>query len=138
MIDGAIWGRGSCDMKDGNAAALTAIKAVLQAGLCPKGDVILEYVVGEEMMNTEAGTGATIDRGYTADAAIVVEDDLAEGFAARAARHGTAAQGSLDHLGRGLAVAVALGAAHLENRIHDRGAGVLAVGPDAVLEDVSA
>ncbi len=73
VIDGVIWGRGSCDMKGGNAAALTAIKAVLQAGLRPKGDMILEYVVGEEMMNTEAGTGATIERGYRADAAIVVE-----------------------------------------------------------------
>jgi acetylornithine deacetylase len=73
VIDGAIWGRGSCDMKGGNAAALIAIKALLQVGLRPEGDVILEYVVGEEMMNTEAGTGATIDRGYTADAAIVVE-----------------------------------------------------------------
>jgi acetylornithine deacetylase len=33
----------------------------------------MEYVVGEEMMNTPAGTGAAIDRGYKADAAIVVE-----------------------------------------------------------------
>jgi len=60
VIDGKIWGRGSCDMKGGNAAALTALRAVLQAGLHPKGDVILEFVVGEEMMNTEAGTGAAI------------------------------------------------------------------------------
>ena len=35
--------------------------------------MIIEYVVGEEMMNTEAGTGAAIERGYTADAAIVAE-----------------------------------------------------------------
>ena len=73
VIDGKIWGRGSCDMKGGNAAALIALQAVLQAGLHPKGDVIIEYVVGEEMMNTEAGTGAAIERGYTADAAIVAE-----------------------------------------------------------------
>ena len=73
VIDGQIWGRGSCDMKGGNAAALIALQAVLKAGLHPKGDVIIEYVVGEEMMNTEAGTGAAIERGYTADAAIVAE-----------------------------------------------------------------
>ncbi|MCY3784461.1 MAG: ArgE/DapE family deacylase [Chloroflexi bacterium] len=73
VIDGKIWGRGSCDMKGGNAATLTALRAVLNAGLRPKGDVILEFVVGEEMMNTEAGTGAAIERGYTADAAIVAE-----------------------------------------------------------------
>ena len=73
VADGKIWGRGSCDMKGGNAAAIIALKAVLSAGYRPKGDVILEYVVGEEMMNTAAGIGAVIERGYRADAAIVVE-----------------------------------------------------------------
>jgi acetylornithine deacetylase/succinyl-diaminopimelate desuccinylase family protein len=68
-----IWGRGSCDMKGGNAGAIMALKAVLQAGYKPMGDVIIEDVVGEEMMNHEAGTTAAIKRGYTADAAIVVE-----------------------------------------------------------------
>ncbi len=71
--DGKVWGRGACDMKGGNAAAIIALKALLNAGYRPKGDVIIEDVVGEEMMNTEAGTGAAIDRGYKADAAIVVE-----------------------------------------------------------------
>jgi len=73
VADGKIWGRGSCDMKGGDACAFIALKALLNAGLKPKGDVIIEYVVGEEMMNTPAGTGATIERGYKADAAIVVE-----------------------------------------------------------------
>ena len=73
IADGKIWGRGACDMKGGNAAAFIAMKALLNAGYKPKGDVIMEYVVGEEMMNTEAGTGAVIERGYKADAAIVVE-----------------------------------------------------------------
>jgi acetylornithine deacetylase len=50
-----------------------AVKALLNAGCKPKGDVIVECVVGEEMMETEAGTGATLARGYKADAAIVVE-----------------------------------------------------------------
>lgn len=71
--DGKIWGRGAADMKGGNAAALIAIKAILEAGYKPKGDIHFEFVVGEENMNTEAGTGAVIDRGYKADAAIVVE-----------------------------------------------------------------
>lgn len=73
VANGKIWGRGSCDMKGGNAAALIAFKALLNAGYRPKGDIFFETVVGEEMMNTEAGTGATIKRGYKADAAIVVE-----------------------------------------------------------------
>ncbi len=71
--DGRIWGRGTGDMKSGNAAAIIALKAILKAGFQPKGDVILETVVGEENMNTEAGTGAVIQRGYTADAAVCVE-----------------------------------------------------------------
>lgn len=73
IADGKIWGRGACDMKGGNAAAIIALKALLKAGYKPKGDVILENVVGEEMMNTEAGTGAVIKRGYKADGAILVE-----------------------------------------------------------------
>jgi len=73
IVNGKIYGRGTSDMKAGNAAAIIALKAVLNAGYQPKGDVIIEDVVGEEMMNTEVGTGATIKRGYKADAAIVME-----------------------------------------------------------------
>ena len=73
VVGDRLYGRGSCDMKGGNAAAMIALKALLNAGLKPKGDVVMEWVVGEEMMNTEAGTGATLKRGYKADAAIVVE-----------------------------------------------------------------
>jgi len=68
-----IYGRGSCDMKGGLSAVMIAIKAILKSGFLPEGDVIIESVVGEEMMNTEVGTGAVIDEGYRADAAIVVE-----------------------------------------------------------------
>lgn len=73
VINGRLYGRGSADMKSGNAAAVKALEALLKAGLHPRGDIIIEHVVGEEMMNTEAGTGAAIARGYKADAAIVVE-----------------------------------------------------------------
>ena len=71
--DGKIWGRGTADMKAGNAAALIALKAIFEVGYKPKGDICFQYVVGEEMMNTAAGTGAVIKRGYKADAGIVVE-----------------------------------------------------------------
>lgn len=71
--NGRIYGRGSVDMKGGDAAAIMAVRALLQAGYKPKGDVIVQCVVGEEMMNTEAGTGAALERGYRADAAIAME-----------------------------------------------------------------
>lgn len=71
--EGKIWGRGTSDMKGGNAAAVIALKAILQAGFRPLGDVILEEVVGEEMMEHTIGTTAAVKRGYTADSAIVVE-----------------------------------------------------------------
>jgi len=73
VLGGKIFGRGSTDMKGGDACAIFALKAILKAGYRPKGDVILETVAGEEMMNTEVGTSMTVKRGYRADAAIVVE-----------------------------------------------------------------
>jgi acetylornithine deacetylase len=73
VIDGKIYGRGSCDMKSGLLAAVIALKAVLNSGFKPKGDVKIAAVVGEEQMEHEIGTTATIERGHTADAAIVCE-----------------------------------------------------------------
>lgn len=73
ILDGRVYGRGSADMKSGIAASVIALKAIFKAGYRPRGDVILQGVVGEEHMETEIGTGACLDRGYTADAAIVVE-----------------------------------------------------------------
>jgi acetylornithine deacetylase len=73
IIDGKIYGRGSTDMKGGVASAVFAMKALLKAGYRPKGDVFIQSVVGEETMETSAGTGAALQRGYGADAAIVCE-----------------------------------------------------------------
>lgn len=71
--DGKIYGRGATDMKTAIVSAMIATQAVIKAGFRPKGSVFIEAVVGEEMMDTDAGTGATVDRGYRADAAIVLE-----------------------------------------------------------------
>jgi acetylornithine deacetylase len=73
-VDGdRIWGRGSTDMKGGVVAQAFAARAIHEAGLKLKGDLILEAVVGEEVMDHECGTTATIKRGHTADAALVSE-----------------------------------------------------------------
>ncbi len=69
--DGQLWGRGSCDMKGGLVAGITAIAALQKIGLQPRGDLLIESVIGEETGGV--GTLATLVRGYRADAAIVLE-----------------------------------------------------------------
>ncbi len=68
-----VWGRGATDMKSGIMAQAFAARALKECGIPLKGDLILEAVVGEEVMDHECGVTATIKRGYTADAAIVSE-----------------------------------------------------------------
>jgi len=71
VIDGKLYGRGSCDMKAGLVAELIAVRALQSLGIEPGGDVFVESVISEE--DGGAGSLATILRGYTADAAIITE-----------------------------------------------------------------
>jgi acetylornithine deacetylase len=71
--DGKVFGRGACDMKAGIVAQAFAARALVEAGIRLRGDLILEAVVGEEMMEHHLGTTACINRGYVADAAVVAE-----------------------------------------------------------------
>jgi len=71
LDSGRIYGRGASDMKGGVAAMTAAVKVLLELGMRPKGDVILEYVVDEEL--TGFGTLAAIARGYRAEAGICCE-----------------------------------------------------------------
>lgn len=68
---GKLFGRGSCDMKGGLVTALLAISVLQRMGVQPSGDVFLQFVIGEETGGV--GTLASILRGYTADAAIILE-----------------------------------------------------------------
>ena len=70
---GKIYGRGSCDMKGPVVSQAMAALALQRLGIRLKGDLILESVVGEEVMDHEAGVTATVRRGYRADAAVVSE-----------------------------------------------------------------
>jgi acetylornithine deacetylase len=69
--DGKIMGRGSVDMKGGLICAIYAVKAIREAGVKLKGQVIIESVIGEE----DGGIGALAAtlRGYTADGAVIME-----------------------------------------------------------------
>jgi acetylornithine deacetylase len=71
--DDRIWGRGSTDMKAGVLAQAFAARAIVESGLRLRGDLILEAVVGEEVMDHECGVTATVRRGYKADGAVVSE-----------------------------------------------------------------
>lgn len=69
--EGKIYGRGASDMKSGVAAMTMAVEAVKSMGLQPKGDIVLEYVMDEELSGN--GTLACVLRGYKADAGICCE-----------------------------------------------------------------
>jgi acetylornithine deacetylase len=66
--NGRIYGRGSCDMKSGVASHVLAVQYLKELGLTPKGDVLINIVIDEEVSGH--GTLDTIIRGYTADAGI--------------------------------------------------------------------
>lgn len=68
---GRIFGRGAADMKGGLCCALYAVRALRDAGVELEGSVMIQSVAGEE--DGGMGTLATVLRGHTADAAIVLE-----------------------------------------------------------------
>ena len=66
-----LFGRGVVDMKGQLCAAIAAAAAIRAAGVELAGSLQIQSVIGEE--DGGAGTLATIERGHTGDAAIVVE-----------------------------------------------------------------
>lgn len=69
--DGKVYGRGANDMKGALIAYLMAMKAIKEADVSLKGDVLIGSVIGEETGG--AGTLSAISRGYKADGAIISE-----------------------------------------------------------------
>lgn len=68
-----LYGLGASDQKSGLVAQAWAVRALAAAGVRLRGDLTVESVVGEEMMEHQSGVTATIERGHRADAAIVSE-----------------------------------------------------------------
>ncbi|MEE9219503.1 MAG: ArgE/DapE family deacylase [Acidobacteriota bacterium] len=68
---GALYGRGSCDMKAGLAAATLAVRAAQLLGVRPRRPILLQSVTGEETGGL--GTLSAILRGYRADAVVITE-----------------------------------------------------------------
>ncbi len=69
--EGRLYGRGACDMKAGLCAAIFAVDVLQRTGFKPAADVLIESVTGEE--SGGVGTLATLLKGYTAEAAILLE-----------------------------------------------------------------
>ncbi len=71
IVSDRMYGRGAMDMKSGVTAYTFAVRALQAAGVALKGDVILQAVIEEECSGN--GTLACLDRGFTADGALVPE-----------------------------------------------------------------
>jgi acetylornithine deacetylase len=71
IVDGQLYGRGSCDMKAGVVAALWAVDAIRRAGVTLAGDILLTSVLGEE--DGGLGTYSVLQRGWSADACVISE-----------------------------------------------------------------
>ncbi|HAP77566.1 MAG TPA: peptidase M20 [Acidimicrobiaceae bacterium] len=69
--EGRMYGRGTCDMKAGLMASVFAVRAIREAGVRLRGDLLLASVLGEE--DGGLGTYATLQRGWRADACVIAE-----------------------------------------------------------------
>ncbi|RJG44895.1 ArgE/DapE family deacylase [Mesorhizobium sp. DCY119] len=71
IVDGKLYGRGTCDMKSGVAAMVFALDALRTAGYLPGSDVYVQTVTEEE--STGNGALSTLARGYRANACLIPE-----------------------------------------------------------------
>jgi len=75
IVGKKLYGRGAMDMKGGLIANYFALKALLEAGLKPKGKVMLQSVVEEET-GGGGGTLACFLEGFTADGLVISEPTM--------------------------------------------------------------
>lgn len=71
IVNGYIWGRGSCDQKGGLAASIMAIQAIIRAGVPLRKGLAVATVIDEE--SEHRGSWALVEEGLQADGAIVTE-----------------------------------------------------------------
>lgn len=71
IVDGKIYGRGTCDMKGNTAVGLYVLRLLREVGYRPAGEIQFHSVIGEET----GGLGAlySMVRGYKTAAAIILE-----------------------------------------------------------------
>lgn len=72
IVDGSVYGRGSCDMKGGISAMMVAAKCLKYSGINLKGNLILQFAIGEE--TGEPGTKSLLaNKNFCGDWGIVLE-----------------------------------------------------------------
>lgn len=74
--DGAMYGRGACDMKAGAAANLAVLRTLQSAGVRLERPLAVHSVIGEE--DGGLGAFATLRRGHRGDAAVITEPTSAQ------------------------------------------------------------
>ena len=72
LINGKLYGLGSCDMKGGLMSSIFALKTIIDLDIPIKGKVIIESVVDEEFGGAN-GSLSCVKKGYTGDFAIIAE-----------------------------------------------------------------
>jgi acetylornithine deacetylase len=74
--DGALFGRGACDMKAGAAANLAVVRTLSAAGVRLERPLAVHTVIGEE--DGGLGAFATLRRGHIGEAAVITEPTSAQ------------------------------------------------------------
>ena len=107
VIGGKLWGRGSSDMKGGDAALIVAARVLATADLPLKGDLILGFTAGEESDQLGATELVTHLKSVPIQAVVVAEPSDDEVYVAekgvlwlKLTTHGKTAHGSMPHLGQ--------------------------------------
>jgi succinyl-diaminopimelate desuccinylase len=107
VVEDRLWGRGSSDMKGGNAAMIVATKILAAAKLPLKGDLILAFTAGEEGEQLGATELATRLESVPVQAVVVAEPSYNDVYVAekgafwlKITTHGKTAHGSMPHLGQ--------------------------------------
>ncbi len=107
VVDGVLWGRGTSDMKGGDASILAAAEAIAASKLPLKGDLILAFTAGEE--GEQLGASAIAQKADLApvQAVVIAEPSYNDVYIAEkgafwleVTTHGKTAHGSAPQLGK--------------------------------------